>query len=740
MKRKLSRILTVGLAAVISLAAVPVNAQSSGTEINMEKVGGYSSGMSDADGGVMEIIAYNSSSQYAYAVNGKSGKLAVIPLNGEGTLTASEFDVKAAVNDESFVYGDMTSVDVSPNGELLAAAVQAEGYADSGKAVIFKCNADGSLEFLKAVDTGVQPDMVVFADNSTILTADEGEPREGYGEGTADPKGSVTVINLDKDTSTVVDFTSFDEKRDELTDKNVVLKKNTLPSADLEPEYIAVSGGTAYVTLQEANAVAVMDIESKNFTGIYSVGFEDYSGIKVDIDKKDEKYDPKTYESLMGIRMPDGIAAFSCGGKAYIVTANEGDSREWGDYLNEDERNFGKGKTSPTGKITPENSGLAGKVVFFDAGDYDGLDAEKDYLFGGRSFTVFEAGEDGIKEVYDSADDFERITAEKLPEYFNCSNDDITIDDRSGKKGPEPESVITGTVDGRTYAFIALERIGGIMAYDITDPEKISYAGYINSREFTDDIAGDVAPEGLEFVPASKNPYGRNLLLAACEVSGTAAVYALGKVPEKVTAGGGSSVSRYTVRFDTDGAGSIPNQTVKKNGKAEEPAVPVKEGYIFTGWYTDKELTEKYDFNSDVVKGMTLYAGWEKKPDPETGRIVLTIGEKSAEVFGKTEYSDTAPFIRNDRTMTPARFVAEALGARVQWNEAERTVTVTKDGIEIVLTINSDTAIVNGNNVRLDSPAVIENNRTYTPARFIGETLGAKVEWDAETRRVIITK
>ncbi|MDO4481150.1 MAG: stalk domain-containing protein [Bacillota bacterium] len=370
--------------------------------------------------------------------------------------------------------------------------------------------------------------------------------------------------------------------------------------------------------------------------------------------------------------MPDGIAAFSCRGRTYIVTANEGDSREWGDYLNEAEINFGKGKASPTGNITPENSGLTGKVVFFDTGDYDGLDAEKDYLFGGRSFTVFETGEDGIEEVYDSADDFERITSEMLPEYFNCSNDDITIDDRSGKKGPEPESVITRTVDGRTYAFIALERIGGIMAYDITDPEKISYAGYINSREFTDDMAGDVAPEGLEFVPASKNPYGRNLLLAACEVSGTAAVYALGKVPEKVTSTGSSSVSRYTVRFDPDGAGSIPSQTVRKNGK--------------------------------------------------------------------TEYSDAAPFIRNDRTMTPARFVAEALGAQVLWNEAERTVTVAKDGIEIVLTINSDTAVVNGNNVRLDSPAVIENNRTYTPARFIGETLGAKVEWDAETRRVIITK
>ena len=122
----------------------------------------------------------------------------------------------------------------------------------------------------------------------------------------------------------------------------IVLKKDTAPSVDLEPEYIAVSGGKAYVTLQEANAIAVLDIASKTFTGIYSAGLEDYSTTPVDIDKKDEAYTPKTYESLLGIRMPDGIAAFEQDGRTYLLTANEGDSREWGDYLNEDEVNFGK--------------------------------------------------------------------------------------------------------------------------------------------------------------------------------------------------------------------------------------------------------------------------------------------------------------------------------------------------------------------------------------------------------------
>ena len=156
-------------------------------------------------------------------------------------------------------------------------------------------------------------------------------------------------------------------------------------------------------------------------------GYEDYSTVAVDIDKKDEAYSPKTYESLRGIRMPDSIALYSVGGTDYVVTANEGDSREWGDYLNEVERNFKDDETSPTGKITADNSGLTGKVVFFDSSDYDGLDTNLDYLFGGRSFTVYKADGNGLTEVFDSGSDFEAKTAVYVPENFNCSNDDKTI-------------------------------------------------------------------------------------------------------------------------------------------------------------------------------------------------------------------------------------------------------------------------------------------------------------------------
>ena len=434
------------------------SAQAAGFEnrtasLKLNQIARYDSGMTNEDGGVMEIVDYNSKNGYAYAVNGQKGVLTAISMKNRtscrsvSSLSGRDIDVKALVEDEGFVYGDMTSVAVSPNGKLLAVAIQAEGYADNGRAAIFSCNRNGSLTFITTVETGVQPDMITFTPNGDrILTANEGEPREGYGDNAVDPAGSVTIIKTKRYSAVTADFTAFDSEkaRRKLVDNNIVLKKNTAPSADLEPEYIACNDRTAYVSLQEANAIAVLDLASGRFTDIFSAGFEDYSEIAVDIDKKDEEYKPQTYDSLRGLRMPDGIALVNIHGRDYLLTANEGDSREWGDYLNEDERNFGKNKTSPTGKITADNSGLEGKVVFFDAEDYDGLDAECDYLFGGRSFTMFRVSRDGLKECFDSKNDFEAKTAAYLPEYFNCSNDDLTIDDRSGKKGPEAETVTTG--------------------------------------------------------------------------------------------------------------------------------------------------------------------------------------------------------------------------------------------------------------------------------------------------------
>ena len=563
-KRAASLALGLGLALQLGTAAsaqgVPTGGYENGTAaLNLTQIARYSAGQYNVDGGVMEIVAYNQATEWAYAINGQSGKLAAIPLAGLTAgahveeLTGTEIDVKALVEaeDSTFQYGDMTSVAISPDSTTLAAALQAQGSNDAGRVALFTCEEDGSLTLEALVETGAQPDMVTFAGDGVVLTADEGEPREGYGENIADPKGSVTVVDVEAQESTVVDFSAFDSQRDQLAEDGIVLKKGSAPSVDLEPEYIAVSGGKAYVTLQENNAIAVLDIESQAFEGVYSAGFEDHSTTAIDLDKKDDAYDPQTYESLLGIRMPDGIAAFTVEGTTYLVTANEGDAREWGDedqgtfYLSEDERDFGEeGVTSPTGAITAENSGLEGKVVFFKTEDFDGLDPERDYVFGGRSFTVFQATENGLEEVFTSGDDFEALTAQYVPEYFNASNDNAVLDDRSGKKGPEAESVTVGTVDGKTYAFVALERTGGVMAYDVTDPEAITFVNYVNTRDFGTTVegseeyedgeldkwvtGGDVAPEGLLFLDAASSPNGEPLLLAACEVSGTVAVYQLG--------------------------------------------------------------------------------------------------------------------------------------------------------------------------------------------------------------------
>ena len=503
------------------------------TSLQMELAGRYNSGAMSEEGGSLEIVQYNARNGFAYAVSGLKGTLIAIDLNGgmDGekvtALGGTEYDVKSMVRS----YGDMTSVAISPDGTHLAVAIQAVDYTQTGVVAIFSCGKGGSLELLETVNVGVQPDMVTFTpEGSKILTANEGEPRMGYSAvGAVDPAGSVSIIDAETFNVKTVGFDNFDGRRDALVKEGIVLKKNTVPSVDLEPEYIACTDDTAYVSCQEANAIAVLDLDNAQFTGIYSVGFEDYSRVAIDINKKDAEYAPKTYESLRGIRMPDGISLYEIGGKTYLLTANEGDSREWDKYLNEDERNFKKGEntSSPSGAITADNSGLKGKVIFFDSADYDGLDSSKDYLFGGRSFTVLKVTENGLEEIFDSGSKFESITDEKISANFNCSNDDKTVDDRSGKKGPEPESVTVGTVGGKTYAFIALERIGGVMVYDITAPENTEFVNYINSREFNNNIQGDVSPEGLCFIPAAQSKTGKPLLLAACEVSGTLAVYEL---------------------------------------------------------------------------------------------------------------------------------------------------------------------------------------------------------------------
>ena len=210
--------------------------------------------------------------------------------------------------------------------------------------------------------------------------------------------------------------------------------------------------------------------------------------------------------------------------------------------------------------------------------------------------------------------------------------------------------------------------------------------------------------------------------------------------------GGGGGVSTYTVSFNTNGGSSISSTRVTSGSRLSEPTAPTRSGYTFAGWYTDRALTDEYDFDSAVYKSFTLYAAWTEgtattaPTEAPSDQMILTIGSTQATVWGKTVNNDVAPKIVNDRTMLPARFVVESLGGTITWDGDNQQVTIVQDDTTIVITIGASTALVNGESVALDSPAFIENDRTYMPIRFISENLGADVDWDEDGQQVIITR
>lgn len=498
----------------------PDNTPEENTPVYWNKVAAYSTSFSDAEGGVAEIVQYNADNGKLYLVNGKTQTIDIVTLSeyGENELQTifTEDTDRISFNtlvedhpqsfDEGFEVGDITSVAVNTDLDLIAVAVQHSNYPSAGAIVLL--NYDGS--FNAAYPAGVQPDMVTFAGNK-VLTANEGEPRLGYGESAVDPAGSVTVLDLSasEPQSVTVGFESFDSSRAELVEDGVILKKDTAPSVDLEPEYITYYGDYAYVALQEANAIATLNLETLEFESVKGLGFKDHSAVSNGLDLLEDGKADIQNQDVLGVYMPDGISAYQADGKTYLVSANEGDAREWGDYEGVEKYEIGDTKV---------------EVLVND--DFDGLEADKHYVLGGRSFSVWDASDMSL--VFDSGDMIESyIASGDYAEYFNCSNDDVELDSRSKKKGPEPEAVNVQTIDGKTYAFVALERQGGVMMFDITDLDDVTITSYANSRDYSGDMLGDVAPESIDFIPADSSPNGANLLVVANENSGTVAVYAM---------------------------------------------------------------------------------------------------------------------------------------------------------------------------------------------------------------------
>lgn len=501
------------------IVAPSLTTEAAGQEFKLSVDARYDSGVQNPDGGTTEIIAYNKHNHSMYLINGDTKLVEKISLdyskeNAMNLKPDFSVDVAELIKkiDPNFVYGGLTSIAVSPNENVVVAAVQADDYTKEGYAVFLT----GEGELLSVVKIGVQPDNITFSpDGSLVLTANEGEPRNGYGEGIVDPLGTVSVIDVSNSftdlTTKNITFESFDraDKRAELVEDQVILKKDAKPSVDLEPEYVVVSEDSnyAYVSLQENNAIAKIDLTTNEAISVNGLGFKDHREKGNELDLLKNKEAKLQNENVFGIYMPDGISTYSVNGKNYIVTANEGDSREWGEedtpvfHLNENEKEID-----------------GNEIVFYDTVQYDGFENGKDYIFGGRSFSIVDA--ETMEIVFDSGSDFEKITAELFPEFFNTTNDAVKLDNRSGKKGPEPEDVKVGKIGDEVFAFIGLERIGGIMMYNITDPTKVEFVDYINTRDFSEDMKGDVSPEGLAFVPAEKPQ-----LLVGHEVSGTVTVF-----------------------------------------------------------------------------------------------------------------------------------------------------------------------------------------------------------------------
>jgi hypothetical protein len=234
---------------------------------------------------------------------------------------------------------------------------------------------------------------------------------------------------------------------------------------------------------------------------------------------------------VLGMFQPDAIAAYDVDGESYLVTANEGDARDYAGFSEATRvRDLVLDLSAfPNAAELQKNANL-GRLRTTTAGTDLDLDGRADVIlsYGARSFSIWDSQG---RLVWDSGDDFERLTAELLPDAFNSSVENGTFDARSDYKGPEPEAVTVGVLGDRTYAFIGLERIGGVMVYDISNPFAPEWVGYVNNRDFGGNAqtgsAGDLAPEGLAFVSAEESPTGEPLLIVSNEVSGSTTLYAI---------------------------------------------------------------------------------------------------------------------------------------------------------------------------------------------------------------------
>lgn len=538
---KIHRELLTGVAAAViltmtvpfpALAEQPPLFQYEGENLQVTQIGQYDSGQGE---GGTEIMAYDADRKLAFVTNGAVGGFDILSFealqsNQFTEITSSERIFLSDFGLENV--DDITSIASHPTKDLIAISAVSNPKTDAGY-IVFATKAG---EYVTHVQVGSLPDMVTFTpDGSKAIVANEGEPSDDY---SVDPEGSISIIDVSGEPA---DFTANTLTFDGVDlDEKVRTDSEGSTLQQLEPEYVSVNNTKAFISMQENNAIATVDLFNEEILHVKGLGMKDHSIPGNELDAKDNQETNIEKQPLLGFYMPDAIDTFTAGGKTYILTPNEGDARDYDGYSEEGSIGDIKDQIQLNADhyqgYTQEEldqkvaNGLLDELEKNDITLENGKNEEGIYeslhSYGGRSFSIFDA--ESMELVYDSGSDFESIIAEAMPEHFNTNNDELEYDGRSDGKGPEPETVVSGKVNGTNYAFVALERFSGIMIYDLTNPLSPEFVTLISSRDFSEDVKGDVSPEGLQFISASESPTGRALLAATHEISGTVAVYEFG--------------------------------------------------------------------------------------------------------------------------------------------------------------------------------------------------------------------
>lgn len=461
-----------------------------------------------------EISTYDPITKKLFVTNATKPAIEVIDMTDPNNLVVLESLPITA-------FGEGVNSVAVRHGKL-AAAVESSPRTDPGKVVIWETrnlHAEPTI-----VTVGALPDMVIFSPNGRfILSANEGEPSE---DNTIDPNGTVSIIDVARGYQVItLDFTSFTGQLSQLKEKGYRVFNSPDLAKDTEPEYITVSedSKTAWVTLQENNAIARINLLTKRIDSVFPLGFKDYSLAGNEIDPSD-KDDAIQFVSIpvKGMYLPDAIASFGVGFQQYLITANEGDSRlrptsddalppyEEGDIFNEEARikDVVLDPTAfPNAADLRKDKAIGRLKITNTLGDTDGDgDFDELYSFGARSFSIWNGYTGEL--VFDSGNKLEKFLLQEMPSLYD--------DGRSDDKGVEPESATVAQMGRYTVAFIGLERADAVVVVNVTNPR---------APEFLQVIKTGDAPEGLLFIPAHESPNGKSLLVVSSEGDGRVKVY-----------------------------------------------------------------------------------------------------------------------------------------------------------------------------------------------------------------------